>query len=454
MRKSIALELATLLILALAACGGDSASPQQPSTPGSQPSNDPGSNTPAPADKVTLTFAMMAFANEIDGWTAMIDEANKILASKNIEIEIMLVPGTGWPEYYQKVITQMAGGQSPDLGRIAESFMPTLIDKEQVVDLTSYLSNDFEMSQYYESTFRNAAYQNGKYYGIPSGLYNYVMYYNKDLFDAAGIAYPSTDWNNAISFSAVRSAAQTLTSGEGAEKVYGFSAGPYLAALGMFSTSIGGNNIFDANGNPSVNDAPTKRVIQWFDDMLRTDYSMPRPTDTAVMGAFEMFMSGRVAMVMDGTWWLGALGAIDGFEVGISAVPAGDGGTAFTSQFVDSFVIYSGTKHEKEAWEALKALTSVQAFEVLSQTGVGGIPPAQAVANRVIDENIGDSVDAASKKAAMDALNHTLGVPYNEFYQEADQKVNSTMDEWLLGRITSDQHADNIQQILLDYAAR
>ena len=43
---------------------------------------------------------------------------------------------------------------------------------------------------------------------------------------------------------------------------------------------------------------------------------------------------------------------------------------------------------------------------------------------------------------------------YNEYYEEADQKVNNTMDEWLLGQITSDEYADKVQQILLDYKAQ
>ena len=51
-------------------------------------------------------------------------------------------------------------------------------------------------------------------------------------------------------------------------------------------------------------------------------------------------------------------------------------------------------------------------------------------------------------------MNHTIKVPYNSYYQEADQKVNNVMDEWLLGKITSDQFAENVQQILLDYAAK
>ena len=51
-------------------------------------------------------------------------------------------------------------------------------------------------------------------------------------------------------------------------------------------------------------------------------------------------------------------------------------------------------------------------------------------------------------------MNHTIKVPYNSYYQEADQKVNNVMDEWLLGKISSDQFAENVQQILVDYAAK
>ena len=405
---------------------------------------------------VEISFSMAAYSNEVDGWTAMIEEANRQLEAdgKNISIKINKVPCTGWPEYYQKVITQMAGGSAPDIGRIAESYMPMLINKGQVADLTDYMAEDFDMSRYYEKTFENSAFVDGHYYGLPSGLNYYLVYYNKDMFDAAGLEYPSSDWNKASSFDEYREMAKALTGGEGANKTYGFSAGPYMAAIGMFNKSLGGNNVFDENGNPTMNDAVTKEVYAWFDTMLREDYSMPRPTDTKVMSAFDMFKAGRLGMILDGTWWLGAIKDIKDFNVGIAAIPSGNGAEAYTSQFVDSFVIFKGSKHEAEAWEAVKAIMSTEAFQALAKTGVGGVPVAKDVANAVIDESLGSAVDESGKTCAEEGMNHTIKVPYNSYYQEADQKVNNVMDEWLLGKITSDQFAENVQQILLDYAAK
>ncbi|MBR4291243.1 MAG: sugar ABC transporter substrate-binding protein [Oscillospiraceae bacterium] len=405
-----------------------------------------------PADeKIIIDFSMLNLSGDIDGWTAMVEAANKQLAAENIEIVISKVNGTGWPEYYQKVVSQMAAGNSPDIGRIAESYMPTLISKGQVVDLTEYIKNDFDMSQYYEKTFENSAYVDGHYYGVPSGLNNYLMYYNKDLFDEAGIPYPSADWDNPSSFEEIAEMARKLTKETENGKQFGFYTGPYMAEIGMFSTSLGGNNVFDANGNPSINDETSKQVYRWFDGMLREDQSMPRPTDTAIMSAFDMFTNGRLAMIVDGTWWLGSIGAIEGFNVGIAAVPGAEDGSAYTSQFVDSFVIYEGCENKDAGWKAIKAIVSQEGFEALAATGVGGTPVHKEVVNAVTEKLLGENVDADSKLVAQDALNHTVKVPYNEYYEEADQKVNNTMDEWLLGQITADEYADKVQQILIDY---
>ena len=375
-------------------------------------------------EKVVIDFSMLNLSGDIEGWTAMVEAANELLKEENIEISISKVNGTGWPEYYQKVASQMAADNSPDIGRIAESYMPTLIAKNQVVDLTSYIENDFDMSQYYEKTFENSAYVDGKYYGVPSGLNNYLLYYNKDMFDEAGLDYPSADWNDPTSFEEIADMARTLTKETEGGKQFGFYTGPYMAEIGMFSTSLGGNNVFDAEGNPSINDATSKQVYK------------------------------RLAMIVDGTWWLGSIGSIEGVNVGIAAVPGAEDGSAYTSQFVDSFVIYEGCEHKDEAWKAIKALVSQEGFEALAATGVGGTPVHKEVVNAVTEKLLGENVDEASKKVAEEALNHTVKVPYNEYYEEADQKVNNTMDEWLLGQITSDEYADKVQQILLDYKAQ
>lgn len=435
-------ELLSLIIVAviLAGCGS---SPRQSTNPDATPGGSSGGQQDtAKGEPVELTFAMNALAPEIPGWTAQVDAANKQLASKNIKIKIQKIPAAGWGEYYQKVVAQIAAGRSPDIGRIAESFMPQLIAKGQVLDITSTVS-EMDMKNYYEAPFKSSAYRDGKYYGIPSGTYNMVMYYNKDMFDKAGLKYPSSDWDNAITFEQVREYARKLTEGEGGAKKFGFSAGPFMAFIGMYSMSNGGKNVFDENGKCALTQPQSLEVYRWFDAMLRTDRSQPRPTDTKVVSALDMFKSGRLAMMVDGTWSHAPIKDIKSFKVGIAAVPSGKG-KAYSSQFVDSWVVWKGTKHPTEAAEALKALNSKEALDALAATGVGGTPIQKQTLSELKDKMIGTQFGPQDQAAFMGALEHGLSVPYNESYQEIDDKVNASMDEWLLGKISPEQFAEKV----------
>lgn len=464
-KKSMIVMVAIALVVMTAACGnakvsespsaGAATSPAASDTGSAEATKAP-EEVKTPAEPVELNFAMQANANEIAGWTAMIDAANKKLKDDgtNISIKINKVNTSTWPEYYQKVTAQIAAGNSPDLGRIAESFMPQIIKKGQAVDLTDYMK-ELDTSKYFESTFKSAGFQDNRYYGLPSGIFYMLMYYNKDMFKAKGIAEPSRDWNNAISFEQTREIAKKLTEGEGAQKKFGLSASPYTSfAAGMFSLSNGGKNIFNDDLTPAVKDDATRQVYKWFDDMLRTDHSMPRPTDTKIMGGFDMFKAGRVAMAVDGTWYIGAVkNDIKKFNVGIAALPAGKG-TAASAQYIDNFLIFKGTKHEKEAWTALKALYSKEAWDALAKTGVGGLPVHKDTFNEISKDLFGGKISDEDQKAFIDALDHTYSVTYNSFYEESDQKINASLDTWMLGKITSDQFVDKIDQIFRDTKAK
>jgi multiple sugar transport system substrate-binding protein len=456
LRNLLVLVLVVVFTFSLVACGGKAVTEpsETSSTETAATSAEPTSTTPA--EKVTLDFGMIAWANEIPAWTAMLDAANKKLADKNIEIKISKVPAKDWSEYYTKIITQMAAGKAPDLGRVAESYMPQLINKGQVLDITDAY-DQLDKSQYFEKAFQASSFKDGKYYGFPSGMYYMVMYYNKDMFAKAGLPEPSKDWKNATSFEQIREYAKKLTTGEGANKAYGFHAGPYMAFVGMYAKSNGGNNVFDASGNPTMNDTISKGVYKWFDDLLRVDKTMPTPTVTKVMSQADLFKAGRLAMIVDGSWDNGVFKTIDKFKVGIAAVPSGLG-QSYATTFVDAFVAFKGTKHEKEAKEALKAIISKEGFDALSPTGYGGLPVVKETMQANLTKLVGAIYGEDDMKAYIEGLDNIIPCPYNDYYQEADSKINATIDEWMLSKVTSDQFADKVQDILVktaaDYAAK
>lgn len=400
----------------------------------------------AQGERVELTYSMYAGATELPGWTAQVEVANRLLESQSIRLKVQQINATGWGEYYTKIVAQLAAGRAPDLGRVAESLMPRIVTEGQAVDLTTYLGG-IDLTQYFESPFRSAAFRDGKHFGFPSGTYNMLLYYNKALFDAAGLPYPSADWTNATTFAQIREQAKALTAGEGGSKRFGFAAGPYMAFVGMYAASNGGKNVFNDDGTCALTSPEGLAVYQWFDAMLREDGSMPRPTDTEVISSLEMFRAGRIAMMVDGTWAHAVVREVTDFGAGIAAVPSGTG-QAYSSQFVDSWVVWQGTDHPDEAWEAIKALNSKEALDALASAGVGGTPVLKSTFDELSDELIGPQFSEDDKAAYRGALEHGLSVPYNEFYQEADDKVNASMDEWLLGRISADEFAGRVCGII------
>jgi len=400
--------------------------------------NDESSKEAANQPPVEIIWAMQGAANELEGWQSMTDAANAKLKDKNITIKIQKINTSSWDEYYQKITAQIAGGNIPDIGRIAESLMPQVISKNQVVELTPFL-NEIDMSQFFEETLNNAGKQDGKIYGLPSGVYQFLLYYNKDMFDEKGIPYPSSDWDNPITLEQLVEYAKLLTEGEGANKKFGYYGNADIFALG----SIAGEHIYKADGTYQLTDTHRK-VFDLFNTMLTKDHSMPTPVDTKVMGGMDMFRAGRVAMCNEGTWWQQTVREITDFRVGIAATPVIQG-KAKSAGFIDNFVIWKGGKHEKESWEALKAIFSEEGFNALAKTGTGGIPVNRNTLNNQKEELIGAIFDETDKQSFIQALDHIIAMPYNTKFNEVSQKAGSILEPWMVGKKSTD---DTINELV------
>jgi ABC-type glycerol-3-phosphate transport system substrate-binding protein len=278
-----------------------------------------------------------------------------------------------------------------------------------------------------------------------------LTYYNKDLFAEKGVPAPSLDWNNAITFDQVLNDCAALSGGEGANKTYGFNGGPYMAFIGMYSLSNSGHNVFDDEGNVTLTQPESLAVYHWFDDMLQKGY-MPRPSDTQVISAFDMFATGRIGMLVDGSWSLASLYDYDEMNIGIAPVPSGNG-QSYSAMYVDSFVVYKGTKNEEAAFDALNAMISTEGWNALAQTAFGGIPVNRIAFEENKDKFLPMGMDAEDLDVLISGLDHAVRVPYNEFYQEADYEANLAMDQWLLGMIGCEEYAEEVKGIVEKYAA-
>lgn len=443
--KNVKKVFSWLMILSVlatfTACGNSKSDSAADSGKAASPNPTQQEVTPENQTPVEITWAMQGAANELEGWQAMADAANEKLKDKKISIKIQKINTNNWDEYYQKITAQMAAGNIPDIGRIAESLMPQVISKDQVVDLSTYI-NDIDKSQYFEGLFNNAGNQDGKLYGLPSGVYQKIMYFNKDIFDQKGIPYPSSDWDNPITLEQLTDISKKLSEGKGADKKFGYFSDFDIYMIG----AMAGESIYSSDGTTQLTDNH-KKVFELYNQMINIDHSMPTPVDTKIMGGMDMFRAGKVAMIYDGTWWHQSAREIKEFNVGIAAAPMLQG-KAGSSSFVDNFVIWKGTKHEKEAWEALKAIFSEEGFDALAKTGTGGIPVNRKTLEKLEDQLIGTSFSDQDKKSFIQALDHTVPMPYNTSFNEVSQKATSILEPFMVGKKGTDETLSTLKEYL------
>ena len=389
-----------------------------------------------------VKMSIMNSVNENPGWLAMIDAANEVLKEQGekIVIEADIIKTDSWDEYYTKITSNMMGKIGGTIGRIAESHMPMMVNKNQLQDLTDIKNELVASGDYYADAFKGVAEKNGKYYGLPSGLQHMVLYYNKTIIDEYNashptdkIAYPSGDWENASTFEEIADAAQKLSG----NKKFGISAGPFLAYAGMYSKNSGGENIFDAQGNCVIDSQPFYDVYNWFERMLITDKSMPSTADTAVLDAMARFQGGNIAMIIDGVWQIHDVCKYTQGEVGVAAIPvAAKGNSSYTTTFADRFWAARTSTHPEADKKAIKALMSKKAVTALAQKQIGGLPVRQDCVSTYLDAiretKIGDYVDVISG-----GLSKSINVPYTIYYNKVDQQINQKMSVWINGQMST-----------------
>lgn len=445
------------------------------------------------AGNVIVKMSIMNSTNENPGWLAQIEAANKLLEARGdkVIIEPEIIKTDSWDEYYTKITTNMLGRIGGTIGRIAESHIPLMMNKNQLADVTNIVTDlldekdDNGKALYNASAFEGVAKKDGKYYGLPSGTQHMVLYYNKTIFNqynqviemakedksVAEIAtatkfeearvqhilnnnksltkleYPSGDWNNASTFEEIKDAANKLSYGSTNSRRFGLSAGPFLAYAGMYAKNSGGYNIFDDNGNCAIKTQPFYDVYEWFDHMLKVDKSMPNTSDTATSSAIDRFLSGNIAMMVDGVWQLHAINKYtEDYEIGIAAIPVKDKSyKSYSTTFADRYWS-ARTSSNKEADEkALRALMSVEAITALSQKQVGGLP----VRDDCIDiylETLSTSKFANDVDVIKNGALNGVNVPYSTYYNIVDQRINQKMSVWINGEMTSKEFVDYMDE--------
>ena len=351
--------LITLLLasLAMVSCGGseEPAADTGADVVVDEPADEPEAAVDEPMDEpmdeemVTIRLSTWAGVEEAAELQELLDEIN---ASQG-HYQIIHEPAPA--DYYTKIQTTLAGGTAADLMWLSQEFIAGFSDQGALLDVTDCIvASDnpaADLDDYFPEIIKTAQ-LNGRTFGLPWIAQPVVLYFNRGLFDAAGLDYPNMDWT----WDELEAAAAGLTAdtdGDGTNDQWGFALNGWPPPQ-MFVWQAGGEVITSDRSESPVDSPEAIQGFQFYADLIYDDVHTPPEAILQEQGFGEMFKAGKIAMFMGGA--ADDLDRVDGLDVGLVAVPAGPGGRA-TFAWNASTVVFAATENPELACEALIALT-------------------------------------------------------------------------------------------------
>lgn len=280
----------------------------------------------------------------------------------------------------QKILVEIAGNSAPDVFFWWDDLLGSMVTKKAVMDLTPLIKEDkkFSLDGYFPATLKPLTY-NGHLYGLPVNWSTMVMFYNKTLFDKAGVKYPDESWT----WDDFRAAAQKLTIWKNGRAVqYGAIApDPFLTIY-----SFGGSD-FNADATKcTIDSKETREALGFLLDLQNKYKVVPSAQEIQGGGAWDkmrysgdMFRTGRVAMLIQWPNMLEQFSRqIKNFDWDISYVPKRVGRKRVTMLGSSPLCISSQCKNPKAAWELVKFACGYEGGKMLAQDRRGQPPDRKA----------------------------------------------------------------------------
>jgi multiple sugar transport system substrate-binding protein len=419
------------LALGVAACGG-SASPS-PSSPAAPASLAPSAAAPS-ASATAASAAASAAASPVayTGPAANIEYAiwgdptelknqQQLVAAFHAaepKITVKLVQ-SDWDTYWDKIKTGLAGGAASDVFAMDGPLFPDYASRGVLLDLTPYIQAEgYPLTALNALGVKDFTTADGKQEGIPRDLNVIALFYNKDMFDKAGVPYPddSWDWQKLVD---VAKQLTLDTNADGKPDQWGL----YTETTDMenyWSSLVwqNGGDIIAPDGKTTVLDTPQAAGgIQFLQDLIWKDKVVPDPAIFAETG--DAFEQGKAAMEINGSW-LVATDEAAKLHFGIAPIPKGPAGRV-TSVNPTGAVIFKGSKSPDAAWAFVKYLASPAAQQKL-MTLKSSIP----VNTEVLTGPFASSYDGAQVLA--DALTYAHLKPSFKGYDEFTTALQNELD--------------------------
>lgn len=370
-RTFLQLAGATGGALALAACAA-------PAAPSASPAASEGTAAAAPAgEAVAITYTNYSSGADKDLWDGIIATFQD--KTPDIQVTYLPIPGDSWGEYFDKVATMIAGGNAPDVLRVAIEGIRLFVARGLALPIDDLSADDPEIAEFKEDVNEKLLEPfviDGKTYGYPFDWNNMVMFYNTAMFEEAGLEKPKEDWT-VEEWLDIATTLTKRTAGSDDAEVFGFgTAIQYFAGMMPWIFNFGGNLLNDEWTESQVNSPEVVEAITFMRDLIWEHRVAPQ-APSSHNDILNLAASSKLAMWGGGRWPTLTLTQAGFFDFDVQFWPANR--DQITEYGVGAFPILNSTEHVEQAFTWVKYLTSVEAFTVITELGQS-IPARRSLA--------------------------------------------------------------------------
>ncbi|MEO8759023.1 MAG: sugar ABC transporter substrate-binding protein [Devosia sp.] len=349
----------------------------------------------------------------------------------------------GSADYDTVLQTQLTGGSS-DLDVITIKDIPgyaNLISANLLTPLDSYIAAQKIDPNLYGGVL-DALTVNGKVYSLPFRSDFWLLYYNKDLFDKAGVAYPTND----MTLDQFADMAEKVTSGFGADKVYGTHFHVWRSAVELPAIFDGKHTVID--GTYDFLKPYYERVLKLQDDGAVMSYSQLKTSNTHYSGPFY---NEQIASMPMGSWFISTQiakvksGESKAVHWGLAKYPHPDGvAPGTTASTITGLSVAANSKNQAAALDFVKFVSGPEGAAVIAKTGTFPAITSDEVL-RTITSTPGFPEDAASHEA-LKTVKRYLEIPVSPLAPQIDLVLSRAHDAIMTGSETIDQGIEDMNK--------
>jgi multiple sugar transport system substrate-binding protein len=356
----------------------------------------------------------------------------------DIEIEFLIVPHE---EANDRYLAMLSGDNAPQLvgpngiAAIAQQF-------DSWSDISGYIqAENYDMSDFYPEATQLLTYPD-RVLGLPIGVFPSMIFYNKDMFDAAGVPYPTHDYaDKTWTYDKLREIAIQLTadkSGNGPNSPdfdptnmaqWGFDDSWIVARgyLAQWGAKYVGRPTTDDYKTAVANNPEWVYGLQWLSDGIWKDHFIP---DAAGQQAYyaagaDPFGSNMIAMFESHTWFFAeGLGGLP-FEYDIAPIPYNPTGSRTARIHANLFAIPKAAKNKDAAWEVMKWLSSPE--EAVEVCMIYGCIPARKSVASTYQAELEKSYPGMDYAVMYEAISY-LDDPHHESWVPEWSRVEEVMN--------------------------